>query len=70
MKIISLGNGDLTIHQRLQKFIEDGGTVIACPNCSRKAGLTQEDLIEGVVLGQEGGILPLLFAPNTVTISY
>ena len=64
------GNGDLTIHQRLQKFIEDGGTVIACPNCSRKAGLTQEDLIEGVVLGQEGGILPLLFAPNTVTISY
>ncbi|CAD0217806.1 hypothetical protein PL10110_1010005 [Planktothrix agardhii] len=53
MKIISLGNGDLTIHQRLQKFIEDGGTVIACPNCSRKAGLTQEDLIEGVVLGQE-----------------
>ncbi len=64
------GNSHLNIHQKLQAFIEDGGRVIACPSCSREAGLTQEDLIEGVVLGEEGGALPLLFAPNTVTISY
>jgi sulfur relay (sulfurtransferase) complex TusBCD TusD component (DsrE family) len=64
------GNSDLNIHERLQAFIADGGRVIACPGCSREAGLTQEDFIEGVVLGEQGGALPLLFAPNTVTISY
>lgn len=64
------GNSDLNIHQKLQAFIEDGGRVIACPSCSREAGLTQEDFIEGVVLGEAGGALSLLFAPNTVTISY
>ncbi len=64
------GNSDLNIHQKLQAFIEEGGSVIACPSCSREAGLTQEDFIEGVVLGEEGGALPLLFDPNTVTISY
>jgi sulfur relay (sulfurtransferase) complex TusBCD TusD component (DsrE family) len=64
------GNSDLNIHQKLQALIKDGGRVIACPSCSREAGLTQQDFIEGVVLGEEGGALPLLFAPNTVTISY
>lgn len=64
------GNSDLNIHQKLQAFIEDGGSLIACPSCAREAGLTQEDFIEGVVLGETGGALPLLFAPNTVTISY
>jgi len=32
--------------------------------------IQQQDFIEGVVLGEQGGALPLLFAPNTVTISY
>lgn len=64
------GNSDLNIHQKLQAFIEDGGSVIACPSCAREAGLTQEDFIEGVVIGEQGGALPLLFAPNTAIISY
>ena len=64
------GNSDLNIHQKLQAFIGDGGKVIVCPSCSHEAGLTQEDYIEGVVLGEKGGILPLLSAPNTVTLSF
>lgn len=64
------GNSDLNIHQKLQAFMDDEGSVIVCPGCAREAGLTQEELLEGVVLGEAGGVLPLLFAPNTVTISY
>ena len=64
------GNSDLNIHQKLQAFIEDGGRAIACPSCALEAGLTQDDFIEGVVLGEEGGVLPLLFAPNTTTLSF
>ncbi|WP_413160632.1 DsrE family protein [Capilliphycus salinus ALCB114379] len=64
------GNSNLNIHQKLQAFIQDGGKVIVCPSCSREAGLTQADFIEGVVLGEQGAALPLLFDPNTVTVSY
>lgn len=64
------GNSDRNIHQRLIAFIEDGGNVVACPGCSREAGLSQDDYINGVVIGEPGGILPLLLSPDTAVMSY
>ncbi len=64
------GNSELNIHEKLQAFIAEGGQVIACPSCSKEAGLTQEDYIEGVVIGEPGGIIPVLADPNINVISY
>jgi sulfur relay (sulfurtransferase) complex TusBCD TusD component (DsrE family) len=64
------GNSDLNIHERLQAFVEAGGQVVACPSCSREAGLTQEDYIEGVTLGEPGGIIPTLTDPTITVVSY
>jgi sulfur relay (sulfurtransferase) complex TusBCD TusD component (DsrE family) len=64
------GNSDLNIHEKLQAFIEAGGQVIACPGCSREAGLTQDDYIEGVTLGEPGGIIPFVTDPTINVISY
>ncbi len=64
------GNSELNIHQKLINFMADGGNVVACPSCSREAGLTQDDYLEGVVLGEPGGILPFLLDHNTAVMSY
>lgn len=64
------GNSAMNIHEKLQAFMASGGQVIICPSCAREAGLVQDDLIEGVVLGEAGGILPFLLSPDTTTISY
>ncbi len=64
------GNSELNIHERLQAFVAAGGQVIACPGCSREAGLTQEDYIEGVTLGEPGGIVPFVTDPTITVVSY
>ncbi len=50
------GNSELNIHERLQAFIE--------------AGLTREDYIEGVTLGEPGGIIPFVTGPTITVVSY
>lgn len=64
------GNSDMDIHQRIEAFIAAGGRVIACPSCSREAGLTQANYIEGVVVGEPGGVIPILSDPSMAVISY
>lgn len=64
------GNSKMNIHEKFQAFIAAGGQVIACPSCSREAGLKQEDYIDGVVIGEPGGILRFLGDPNVQVISY
>lgn len=64
------GNSDMNIHQKIQALIAAGGKVIACPSCSKEAGLTQEDYIEGVVIGEPGGIFTFLTDPYIAVMSY
>ena len=64
------GNSDMNIHQKIQALIAAGGKVIACPSCSKEAGLTQADYIEGVVVGEPGGVIPILSDPSMAVISY
>jgi predicted peroxiredoxin len=61
---------DASIHDMLAAFIADGGTVIACQACAKAAGLGEEDLLEGVVMGSEELVLGLLFDPNVKTLSW
>ncbi len=62
--------GDTTIAEALQAFVKSGGEVYACKICSRKAGLTQEDMLEGVIMGKEDVILPYIFSPDMKNLSW
>ncbi len=58
------------IHSMLRAFIADGGQVIACMMCSRVAGLTKDDLIDGVVMGAPDVVLPAMMGPNIRTLTW
>jgi len=59
-----------SIQDMLRAFMEDGGRVIACAACSRAAGLTPADFIEGVEMGSPDLVLGILFDPNVKTLAW
>lgn len=59
-----------SIQDMLTAFINDGGTVIACSACSKAAGLTHEDFIDGVTMGNPDLVSEILFDPNVKTLSW
>jgi sulfur relay (sulfurtransferase) complex TusBCD TusD component (DsrE family) len=59
-----------SIQDMLSAFIKDGGVVIACSACSKAAGLTHEDFIDGVTMGTEELVSGILFDPNVKTLSW
>jgi sulfur relay (sulfurtransferase) complex TusBCD TusD component (DsrE family) len=59
-----------SIQDMLQAFVKDGGVVIACAACSQAAGLTEEDFIEGVQMGNPDLVMGLLFDPQVKTLSW
>ena len=59
-----------SIQGMLKAFIADGGQVIACAACSQAAGLTQDDFIEGVKMGNPDLVRGLLFDPSVKTLSW
>jgi len=59
-----------SVQDMLQAFIEDGGTVIACAACSKAAGLTADDFIDGVKMGNHDLVMGLLFDPAVKTLSW
>jgi len=61
---------NMSIQDMLAAFIKDGGTVIMCQACSRAAGLTQADYIDGVTMGSWELIESILFDPNVKTLSW
>jgi len=59
-----------SVQDMLKAFISDGGQVIACAACSKAAGLTQEDFIDGVKMGTPDLVRGLLFDPSVKTLSW
>jgi predicted peroxiredoxin len=59
-----------TIQDMLKDFMSDGGIVIACGACSKAAGLTKKDFIEGVQMGNPELVQGLLFDPDVKTLSW
>ena len=59
-----------SIQDMLQAFVQDGGVVIACAACSQAAGMTEEDFIEGVQMGNPDLVMGLLFDPQVKTLSW
>ena len=59
-----------SIQDMLSAFMKDGGTVIMCQVCSTAAGLTKEDIIDGVRMGDWDLVSGILFDPNVKTLSW
>jgi sulfur relay (sulfurtransferase) complex TusBCD TusD component (DsrE family) len=59
-----------SIQDMLQAFAQDGGLVIACAACSKAAGLSEDDFIEGVQMGNPDLVMGLLFDPSVKTLSW
>lgn len=65
-----LRDKDQSIQDMLAAFMADGGQVIACSACSKAAGLTLEDYIDGVQMGSPELVMGLLFDPAVKTLSW
>lgn len=60
---------DPSLKELIGNFMNQGGTVWACPPCANLRGYTQEDLIEGVQITGAGPVHELLMA-GAATISF
>jgi len=59
-----------SIQDMLTAFIADGGQVIMCSACSKAAGLTEADYIDGVTMGTWPIVEGLLFDPDVKTLAW
>jgi len=64
------GITDKSLQEMLQEFIAQGGTVIACPSCLKLAGVGEDELMEGVIIGSPQVTQPLLFADDVRVMSW
>ncbi len=54
----------------LKSAMDKGAKVIICPMCMKKAGMTMDDAIKGVVKGSPDVTLQAMTADDTVVISF
>jgi predicted peroxiredoxin len=66
---ISSGSG-MSLQEMLKAAIKKGAKAIICPMCMNKVGITQDDLIEGIVKGGPDVTMKAMTADDTVVISY
>jgi sulfur relay (sulfurtransferase) complex TusBCD TusD component (DsrE family) len=59
-----------SIQDMLAAFMADGGQVIMCSACSKAAGLTEADYIDGVTMGSWPVVEALLFDPDVKTLAW
>ena len=69
-KTDSWSGSDQTLQDMLKSAMNKGATVIICPMCLKKAGLTMDDVIEGVVKGGPDVTMKTMTADNTAVISF
>jgi hypothetical protein len=62
--------GNTTLSARLSAFMGAGGTVIAGGSCIKQMGLSQGDLIRGVIIGTPDIVMGTLFRKDTKILSY
>jgi len=55
--------------EMIDKFMTGGGSVLVCPPCARVCGLTEDDLLEGVVVTGSGAMHELI-KQGAATLSF
>jgi predicted peroxiredoxin len=64
------GAAGKSLRQQLEAAMGKGAQVIVCPMCLSKAGLSMDDMIDGVIKGGPDTTLKAMTADDTVVISY
>jgi predicted peroxiredoxin len=59
-----------SLQEMLRTAIENGAQAIICPMCMKKAGMTMDDVIDGVVKGGPDVTMKAMTADDTVVISF
>jgi predicted peroxiredoxin len=60
-----------TVHQMLQKFMDDGGVVLICPVCMKNVGgISEEEVLPGIIIGTPEYTWSAMFAENVTVLSY
>lgn len=60
----------MSLQDMLKSAMDKGGKAIICPMCMKKAGLTMDDVIKGVVKGGPNVTMKTMTADDTVVISF
>ena len=60
----------MSLQDLLKAAMAKGAQVIICPMCMGKAGMTMDDVIDGVVKGGPDVTLPLMTDDDTTVISF
>ena len=63
------GASGKTASEMVIEVLAAGGTVIVCPMCLKQAGLTPDDLVDGVTMGSPDVTFPALY-DSDVQMSY
>lgn len=59
-----------SLQDMLKMAMSKGATVIICPMCMHKAGMTMDNVIDGVIKGGPDVTMKAMTADDTVVISY
>ncbi len=60
----------ISIQDMLAAFMADGGTILMCAACSKAAGLTKDDYIDGVTMGSWPIVEGWLFRDGMQTLGW
>lgn len=67
----SIHKSGSTVHEMLQMFMDEGGTVLLCPVCMKNvAGLAEDEVLPGVIIGTPEYVYAALFAEGATVLSY
>jgi len=66
----TLSASGMSLQNMLKAAMKKGARAIICPMCMNKAGLSMDDLIEGVEKGGPGVTMKLMTADDTAIMSY
>ena len=69
-KTDSFSESGENLQEMLKSAMEKGATVVICPMCMKKAGMTMEDVIKGVVKGGPDVTMKAMTAEGTAVISF
>ena len=64
------GSKNKTVQEMISDIQKKGVKVIVCGGCIKKAGITKDQLLKGVVIGNADIIFPALFESNTKVMSW
>ncbi|MEN8177545.1 MAG: DsrE family protein, partial [Pseudomonadota bacterium] len=66
----TLSASGMSLQNMLKAAMKKGARALICPMCMKKAGMTMDDLIEGIEKGGPNITMKLMTADDTAVMSY